>query len=435
MKFSKYNSLLGLTSQSSIIYNSKEDKCIIFKKEDESLLCLLPEEVKNKNHRLFNQLREINAIVDSNINELEEVIQLSKEIINDESIFKLIIIPTMDCNFSCWYCYESHITGSKLSTKTIDSIYKLIDNILVSNSNLRNFTLSFFGGEPLLYYNETTKLIIDYIRTKYVYFTYIDFSINFTTNGYLLNDKIVKHLLEKDELKHFQITLDGGRNKHNGVRYTIEKEGSYDRIIQSIKILIKNRIEVLLRVNYTAKNIVSTKDIFTDIGDISLEDKKYLKIGYFRIWQEKKKMNIENIVDRIITKYQDNNFRVSNDNEILDELKNPCYADKKNELVVNFNGDLYKCTARDFNKKNKLGKLNEKGNVVWLKDKLEEWGNIKIQSKMCKCCRILPLCGGGCHQINIETKGMDLCQMGYSESDKNRIILNRLSALFVNEEV
>ena len=123
----------------------------------------------------------------------------------------------MDCNFSCWYCYESHITGSKLSTKTIDSIYKLIDNILVSNSNLRNFTLSFFGGEPLLYYNETTKLIIDYIRTKYVYFTYIDFSINFTTNGYLLNDKIVKHLLEKDELKHFQITLDGGRNKHNGI--------------------------------------------------------------------------------------------------------------------------------------------------------------------------------------------------------------------------
>lgn len=435
MKFSKYNTLLRLTPQSSVIYNSKEDKCVVFKKKDETLLTLLPDELKNKNTQLFNQLKEINAIIDENKDELKEVILLSKEIDNDDTHFKLIINPTMGCNFSCWYCYESHIPGSKLSSKTIDKTYKLIDNILISNPNLRSFIISFFGGEPLMYYNKTTRYIIDYIRTKYDEYPNIDFSINFTSNGYLLNDNILSHLLEKDEPKHFQITLDGGREEHNKIRDSKKKEGSYDKIISSIKMLIKNNIEVLLRVNYTSQNIESTKAIIEDISDITDEDKKSLKIGYFKVWQEEKETNIENTVKEISSNFKNNNFRVTQDDFILDELNNSCYADKKNELVVNFNGDIYKCTARDFNQENKYGKLNDNGEVDWIEEKVNEWENIKIQSNACRNCRILPLCGGGCHQVNLEAKGMDMCQMGFSNSDKDKVVLNRLSELFINDEV
>lgn len=435
MKFSKYNTLLRLTPQSSVIYNSKEDKCVVFKKKDETLLTLLPDELKNKNTQLFNQLKEINAIIDENKDELKEVILLSKESDNDDTHFKLIINPTMGCNFSCWYCYESHIPGSKLSSKTIDKTYKLIDNILISNPNLRSFIISFFGGEPLMYYNKTTRYIIDYIRTKYDEYPNIDFSINFTSNGYLLNDNILSHLLEKDEPKHFQITLDGGREEHNKIRDSKKKEGSYDKIISSIKMLIKNNIEVLLRVNYTSQNIESTKAIIEDISDITDEDKKSLKIGYFKVWQEEKETNIENTVKEISSNFKNNNFRVTQDDFILDELNNSCYADKKNELVVNFNGDIYKCTARDFNQENKYGKLNDNGEVDWIEEKVNEWENIKIQSNACRNCRILPLCGGGCHQVNLEAKGMDMCQMGFSNSDKDKVVLNRLSELFINDEV
>ncbi|WP_378105379.1 SPASM domain-containing protein [Chryseobacterium sp. sg2396] len=30
-------------------------------------------------------------------------------------------------------------------------------------------------------------------------------------------------------------------------------------------------------------------------------------------------------------------------------------------------------------------------------DKIVTWETLKIQSKACQNCRILPLCGGGCH--------------------------------------
>lgn len=433
-KYSKYNSILNISNNLSVLYNSKEDKCIVFKKEKEDLLTKTPSELINLDSNLFNDLKNINGIVDINKNELEEVIKKSKEIDNDDTHFKLIINPTMSCNFSCWYCYESHILGSQISNRTLDKIYKLIDNIFISNRNLKSFIISFFGGEPLMYYNKTTKNVIDYLRSQYDSHKNIDFSINFTSNAYLLNDKIITHLVEGKESNHFQITLDGGREEHNKVRDSGKSEGSYDKIIDSIKKLVQNKIEVLVRINYTSENIDSTKEIIDDLKDIPEEFKEFLKIGYFRVWQDDKSINLDKEVKEINSVYQDSNFRVSQDEFILDDLINSCYADKKNELVVNFNGDIYKCTARDFSQENKYGKLNDNGEIDWIKEKLDEWENIKIQSKACQNCRILPLCGGGCHQINLESKGLDICQMGFSNAKKDEIILTRLSEFFVNEE-
>jgi uncharacterized protein len=250
----------------------------------------------------------------------------------------------------------------------------------------------------------------------------------------LLNDEIISHLKEKEESNHFQITLDGGREEHNKVRDSGKREGSYDKIIDSIKKLVQNKIEVLVRINYTAENIESTREIIEDLKNIPNEFKGYLKIGYFRVWQDDKNIDFDETIKEINSIYQKNNFMVSEDNFILDEMVNSCYADKKNELLVNFNGDIYKCTARDFSQENRYGTLNEEGNIDWIKQKVDEWENIKIQSKACQNCRILPLCGGGCHQINLETKGLDICQMGFDNAKKDDIILNRLSEFFVNEK-
>lgn len=435
LKFSQYNSLIKVTSNSSVIYNSKEDKCIIIQQDMNDILNFNPEEIEDYNPKLFNDLVSIGVIVPKDLNELNEVINQSKKIDNDENEFTLIINPTMNCNFKCWYCYESHILGSQLSPKTLKKVFKLIDNILADKKDLKSFVLSFFGGEPLMYYKKTSMQIIDYLRTKYNQFPSINFSINFTSNGYLINDLILNHLKENKESNHFQITLDGGEEFHNKVRDSGKKEGSYNKILESIKLLIKNNIQVLLRINYTTENIDSISSILKDIKDIPISDRENLTIGLFRVWQDDKGIDIKDKVDSIKLMFAENNFRIDINETILDNLKNPCYADKKNELLINFNGDIYKCTARDFNQENKYGTLNENGEVDWIQEKLTEWENIKIQSKACQSCRILPLCGGGCHQVNLENKGLNTCQMGYNDEDKNNVIMMRLSEYFVSEEV
>ncbi len=46
-------------------------------------------------------------------------------------------------------------------------------------------------------------------------------------------------------------------------------------------------------------------------------------------------------------------------------FRNSCYADKINQMTVNYDGGVYKCTARDFNEKNRLGQLCDDGTVLW----------------------------------------------------------------------
>ena len=185
LKFSIYNSLISISDKISILYNSKVDKCLAIPKGKEYLIALSPNEIFTRDKNLYNQLIEIGAIIRTDKDELDEVIKKSKEIDNSDDHFKLIINPTMGCNFSCWYCYESHIVGSKMSNNNINKIFKFIDNTILEKPNLKTFDLSFFGGEPLMYYSKVTRSIIDYYRSKYEQHKNINFEISFTSNGFL----------------------------------------------------------------------------------------------------------------------------------------------------------------------------------------------------------------------------------------------------------
>ena len=113
----------------------------------------------------YNHLLDKNFIVDESVNEVEEVKKLVKKIdIDDDSVYTLIINPTMNCNFKCWYCYENHIKNSKMSKDTLQNIISLVENIL-QNKSLKKMTLSWFGGEPLLQYQDVVLPLLKEVKS------------------------------------------------------------------------------------------------------------------------------------------------------------------------------------------------------------------------------------------------------------------------------
>ena len=90
-----------------------------------------------------------------------------------------------------------------------------------------------------------------------------------------------------------------------------------------------------------------------------------------------------------------------------------CYADKKNTVVVNYNGDLYKCTARDFVSKNREGTLTADGDIHW---------NDKYKKR-------LSIGHGGCSQMKLETTVAGTCPKGYGREKIEDILKRR--ALFI----
>ena len=97
-------------------------------------------------------------------------------------------------------------------------------------------------------------------------------------------------------------------------------------------------------------------------------------------------------------------------------------------FIVNYNGDLYKCSARDFTKENREGILTSDGDLEW-NEKRALRERIKYGNSACMACRIYPLCHGGCSQGKLDQQGVNGCIKHYTELNKVKIIRDRLEFL------
>lgn len=407
-----------------LVYCGATDQFVVYQRRLTPLLkSLSANQLAFKAPGLYAELVKGGGIVSDKEDEFENLKHLSDEVENTLKSYRLIINPTMDCNFKCWYCYENHIAGSKMSPETLRSVLLMISDIIVSQMKLETFDLSFFGGEPLLYYDEIVRPIIDYCRSECKY-RGVRLLISFTSNGYLINDSIIAHLTEQDEPKSFQITLDGNRERHDNTRFPKRGKGSYDIILANVKHLIDYGIEVILRINYTASNIMSVKEILKDIDTIKIENRKLLTISFHRVWQD---YQIQDLSDSVVTDTIDffrEKFSNIGDKFSMNNLRNPCYADMVNEAVINFDGNVFKCTARDFSTENRCGVLGNDGRIIWDRS-IESRRAIKLSRAVCRTCRLLPLCGGGCTQKSIEYTGEDICLEGLSTEDMDKVVMQR----------
>lgn len=433
MEYSIFNSIILISDKHYMLYNSFSDKFIILtSKARNSLDNDNIEILKKKNPSLFSRLVESSMIVDSNKEESEKLQKLIFEKCNNKYSYHLHINPTVDCIFQCWYCYEQHMRGSKMDDRTISSIKKYVESIFQQYEDIEVLNLSFFGGEPLMYFFEISEKIITYTsflcKKKNV-----DLRIHFTTNGFLINKKIAERL--KEENVSFQITLDGAKNFHDKIRFTRSKTGSFDRIVNNIIYLVCNEHHVLLRINYTTENVKSIITIPGIFSQIPLEKRRNLSVDIQRVWQDfqnsEDEEQISATINDTINRFNQLGVSIST-HKILNGVSDPCYGDKLNHILINYNGDVFNCTARDFTKENRLGFLLANGKIHW-ETKLEERLSIKFSNKNCQQCRIAPICGGGCVQKLSETKEKDACIYGYTDKDIDSIILDRFEFLFLNK--
>jgi uncharacterized protein len=429
MKNSIYNTFLNISENWNILYNAYTDKFVAY---DPTTCEVTPQsclsDLQCNMPSLFDKLVEIGAVVDDNIDEVRLLEQRIADYDNDDRFFHLHINPTLDCNFHCWYCYENHTSGSFMSDEIIRRILLLVDNKLKA-PHLQRLHLGFFGGEPLLYFNKVARPLIQKISQK-CSDKGIAFSLHFTSNAFLLNENIVNFI--RQFTTSLQITLDGNKSCHNKVRFTKDNVGSYDTIIRNVKTLVANNCRVILRVNFTKENISGVADILEDLRTIPQKDLDNLSVDLQRVWQDYNTCDENAIRDKvklIREKFQDFDIPLSN-TYLIDNVKNSCYGSKRNHVLINFNGDVYCCTARDFTKENRGGYLSESGEICWINNYLENRMSLRLNRDSCDKCRIAPLCATGCRQKRLEHQEAGYCFYNNSEEKKDLIVLDRIEYQF-----
>ncbi|MBN9284786.1 MULTISPECIES: radical SAM protein [Flavobacterium] len=430
MKYSQFNSLLPYEGDKYSLYNSFNNNVIFLDPVLKELLeAGISEGIDNLQEiypAFYEHLIDNKFLVEESLNEVEAVKKISTGVDESLRFYTLTINPTMNCNFKCYYCYETHIKKSRMEVGEIQRIQKFIDNT-ASKKELEEFTLSFFGGEPLLYFNRNVIPVIDHFLISCKINNKAG-NIAFTTNGYLINQEFIDYFDSKDIKCSLQITLDGYREEHDKVRYVSKTKGSYFEIIKNVKLLIQNHFFVTLRINYTDDNLEDTNKIPLDFADVADDIKeKYLIFDFHRVWQNDQLDDLNLMLDKNLAAIRDDGFNAKgtySPNNVYDS----CYADKRNSVVINYNGDIFKCTARDFETVNRAGYIDEEGGLVWENDYLERRMSAKFRNKPCLSCKIMPLCNGGCSQHAMEhgEEGNDYCIYYGDENEKNKVVNTKI---------
>lgn len=407
MKSSLYNTFLKVTNNSTVIYNAYEDKTLICKGD------INPENILCQAKRLLDKFEKEGFLIPDGKDEYQFYVNEAKKVEDNGTSFHLLINPTLNCNFRCWYCYESHIP-SQMSDKTISSINKLIDRIY---SEGRNLTISFFGGEPMLYYNQVMLPILKYAHSQSKKYG-LEFNSNMTSNGYLLDEKKITELAQYD-FTGAQITLDGDCATHNSVRFHKPGADTFTKIVDNIQLMAKANMNVTLRINCTHDNLKSITNIPKAFLNLDKDQKGRIRTDLHIVWQEGDHSELYEKMDAAVQIFNDNDMPTAKM-----EFSGFCYGDLRNSCVVNYNGDLYKCTAVDFHNTTRDGYLSEEGILVWENDSLEKRMASKFTNPICKTCRIMPLCHGGCTKQSLSSD--NYCLHHQSDKEKDAVVVNRI---------
>jgi len=424
MKYSQFNSIIPYEDKFAL-YNSFANKVIFLETKLKDIL--ITEKENNIDNlqsiypSFYDYLVENKFIVSADIDELEEMKKFAFEKVNSEELYELTINPTMNCNFKCWYCYQEHMP-SKMREETVESVKQLISKIS-KKEKLKLFHVSFFGGEPLIYFEQVIVPIIDtlLLETKK---NKKKLEIGFTTNGYLIDDKFINYIKENKLVTHFQITLDGCKESHDKVRFITKEKGSYEHIVNNIKKLVENEMFVSVRVNYTSDNIDSTYKIADDLLIIDNKfGKENMIVDFHRVWQDNQKDDINVIVDRNIAIFKEKGINAKVTDYNPDSVRFSCYADKKNSAQINFNGDVFKCTAGDLKSECRDGYIDKNGEIIWENNSLEKRMNSKFHNKPCLTCRLLGVCNGGCSKHALDAlNNKDYCMYYFDEKEKDKVV-------------
>ena len=415
MRLSRYNYLRQF-DDATIFFNSMTCALAVV---DEKFLRVV-DDIKNNSYdeqkydsQLIEDMKFSGCIVEDDIEERERLEFFRNLAKYDITKFALTIAPTLDCNFRCKYCYEKHPQGI-MSADVQADLVQFVENRL---NFAKSFSVTWYGGEPLM-----AKEVVYLLSEEFLALCEkngIKYDAFIVTNASLMETGDVEKF-KRYKIKGAQITIDGPREIHDARRRNSKGESTFDKLIDSVNLLLNNELAVVVRINIDKENISRTDELLGILHD-RIEHRERLKIDFGQVQAfteicksiESDCYNNRQYADIMLPLYgkvEQFGFVMNKMNCYPQPKVNFCGSDYVNSFVLDNYGELYRCWNHVGNKKHSCGNVRDFNN-----DKLNEnylsaiaWNPIK-HAKCCECA-CLPICMGGCPDVvNTSEDGQPVC--------------------------
>lgn len=409
-KFSKYN--IYLEASKGLVYNSVSQAVSMFENP-------------------IIDLKSIPELIDSGFIvpvDTDELSEIRKEYDEREQLsreFHLIIATTLDCQFRCFYCYESH-SNVYMNEDVKQAIINLVSKQAMTGKNI---SIVWYGGEPMLDFDSVHELTRNFIEACNAYG--VNYRASMISNGYLFTQE---HIAELDTLKiqSVQVTVDGMKEVHERRRPLSDGGSSFERIIQNMKnIKEKSNAEVHLRINVDKSNLSSAYELIQYCADIGLNDID-VNLGMMKEFGcshlcgnlNPDLFTMREFSDAFL-KFRDFIEKVgfeSTVRKMTPEYKiNSCTMDAPNAYVIDPYGWVYKCISQ-------AGQIEQNiGNVLTEFDENAHMIYNPFLLKKCVSCKFFPICKGGC-LLNNSGRAVECNVWSYITKE---LILREISNFYV----
>lgn len=406
MKTSRYNIFVDSPeSRETIIFNSLYGSLSIWDQDEIAIVKNIlshPKHSEDKNSKIKSVLQKQNNLIDDSIDEISIIENRKRSGISDANRLDIIVMPTLDCNLACPYCYEAH-HASKL-TDAAETAIKLWIGEQFPKYKVVMF--HWFGGEPLLDYHRV--LSITQHATAVSSSSGTSLIMHMTTNGYLLTTERIQGLINAG-LYDFQITLDGPPEVHNRFRPSRNGEGTFDRIFQNIIALARadELVKISLRINFNHNNL---EHIPLLLELFPIDVRAHLRVVYEPIFGNCSLSATDNLSPETISLAMSNHYTLARqlgyDVVLGTGSLNTgrlvyCYAERENQYIISYNGNVFKCSVSEFKPEERIGYLHPDGLFIKEDVQWSRWMDVDLFEDKCYSCIYLPLCMGGCRKTRL----------------------------------
>lgn len=312
---------------------------------------------------------------------------------------KLTIAPTIDCNFGCAYCFETHKRGA-MTERTQAALLRFIDSVMLSELSDRALSVSWFGGEPLLAKPVIRALSVQ-LAERLQDGRLSAYDANIITNGFLLDAETAIELrsLGVDDA---QVTLDGAREVHDRRRHLKVRGGAtFDRITQNL-LGVVDHLNVNIRVNTDRTNASSIVTLCEELEAMGLLQRLRVNIAPVDPFREGEQgsenlLSPEEFADLEMALRETGRARgwPITASAPSPSITGVCQVDHSNAFVVAPSGELMKCWAELGNKPHVVAHLHDEASWTRIQPTaLTE--RDPFDDEECVQCQVLPLCMGSC---------------------------------------
>jgi uncharacterized protein len=336
----------------------------------------------------------------------------------DLNVKTITVLLGDECNFNCKYCVQKE-SRKKLPSKINPEIYNFIKK--VSYSQKEPLLISFYGGEPLLYFDKIEEIVS---KTRNMNVRY-----SVTTNGSLLDIDKIRFF---NEHKFVTCISWDGNTTINNRNKDLFSDDSFKKLVFklsrldiSVVLSAKNYPLQLCEdcqtlMNLYTKNNTNNKRFnvyFNEILGVKSMNQSYLNFDYERLSNEiqiilneigKYTINKEEKSIDFDTKYAvkemliDYYLRQINQYKFLNEYSKvfaPC-ADGIQILSIDLDGNMYDCQ----NARNIIGNIKNLDLELYLASYFKYDNTKYVYNNLCKNCEVRKVCYTRCKIISLEQR-------------------------------